>query len=130
MGKVECVFDGPQAYYDELVRASRAGEFPATDGFSCAYLTPDGRRCGIGKLWPRRTCETAEAQGWGAVSYWKDEAASDRLPAWLPVADAVRIQNAHDDQFDGDLPTWDHEQFVRSLNDIPVFAGCARMLKG
>ncbi len=128
LDEVRCRFDGPQGYYDALVAASAEGRLPAHDPATdaCAYLTSDGRQCGIGLLFsPEDAAIVQEGRG-GTVSlhrsWWKE-----RLPGWLSYDDAKRIQNFHDAV---DVSAWCHRRWVGFLNQLPCFAGVVKTNPG
>lgn len=111
-----------QWYYDELVRRSAEGLFPAVGTAGCAYRATSGLKCAIGVLIPDSDYEV----GWENHDF-AGVASQFGKPAWWPEwlqwsedesSSAYQLQLCHDELSGG----WSHRKFVERLNRLALFA--------
>lgn len=137
---IKCRFDGPQGWYDWLVKTSAEGGFPASSPSTpeelaakprvatrCRYLTPDGKQCGVGGLFtPEDAGRLEAAMGGSSPVESYDVGWQNCLPPWLTAYWARQVQYAHDDQVNNKSP-WNHRYFVVQLNGLQVFRACTKV---
>ncbi len=110
--------------FNALVRASKAGEFPAWDAKrgQCMYRTWNGRACPLGMFMPD---DHPAAGACSPISTLLEDDVADvkrLLPDWMTADVAEQIQVLHDNACNsgrgGASAAWPHDAFVSGLAEI------------
>jgi hypothetical protein len=123
-----------QEYYDLLVKTSLEGGFPARESWhtGCKYRTTDGKKCAVGLLIPdEKYSYDVERQGTviGLSAVYPD-LVNSILPENMIWEHLREIQKVHDyhidkcskDQNDVPYTYWEHDTFVKNLNELECFS--------
>lgn len=102
-----------EQYRELLIKKSATGKFPAIEGFSCRYRTPDGRACAVGILILDEKY-TTDIEGNSAYASCVREVIE--YPEGVTQDELEQVQGIHDRiASDGE---WNHEKFAVEVGQL------------